>query len=136
MPNALTSVEQQAVFILPSSSELPSGTVSAMLIPHGSVATYSSGSVAINSSGGGLNIPRSESRVLRTTLSSVPVVWQSELSHQYRELGQALNELTELEKDNQWKIDAPVYQVACHVAADLLTHSYPAPNIFTHGPKS
>jgi len=63
-------------------------------------------------------------------------VWQQELDFQYQELGQALSELTELEEDEEWKIDQPVYQVACHVASELMAFSFPAPTIFTHGPKS
>src|SRR5215468_2258756 len=48
-----------------------------------------------------------ESRVFQMTLSSVPVIWESELSQDYRELGQALSELTELQQDDDWHIDPP-----------------------------
>jgi len=112
-----------------------------MLIPDAfgtpNYPTYTSGSTAVGSSSGLPAVAlRSESRLLRKTLSSVPVIWQSELTQQYQELGEALNELTELEDDHQWKIDTPVYQVARYVATELLTHSYPAPEVFTHGTKS
>jgi hypothetical protein len=71
------------------------------------------------------------------TLSSVPVIWESELRQQeYQELGAALGEMTKLEEGDEWKIDPPVYNAACYIAAGLMAHSFPAPNIFNHGTKS
>jgi hypothetical protein len=80
--------------------------------------------------------PETESLILRDTFSSVPIIWESELSQEYQELGEALNEMTELEEGDEWKIDAPVYNIACSVAAELMANSFPAPSIFNHGPKS
>ena len=122
MPNALTSVEQQALFVVPG-SELPNAATRMKVQD-----------AAVSSNMGGT--PRTESRVLRGTLSSVPTIWQSELGKQYRELGEALNELSELQEGDEWKIEAPVYEVACDVASELMTLSYPAPSVFTHGPES
>lgn len=80
---------------------------------------------------------RSESRVLKTCFSSVPVVEQWELSHQYQELGEALSEMTAFEgADDEWRIEPSVYHAASYVAAKLMEDSVPAPHIFTHGPES
>jgi hypothetical protein len=76
-----------------------------------------------------------ESMIL-TTFSSVPIIMESELAQEYEELGEALREMTELEDEDEWKIDAPVYNTACYIAAGLMANSFPAPRIFTHGPKS
>jgi hypothetical protein len=81
-------------------------------------------------------VPRTESHVLRMTFSSVPVIWQSELRQEYQELGQALSEMTELEEGDEWKIDPPVYNIACFIAAELMANSFPAPSVFNHGPES
>jgi hypothetical protein len=80
-------------------------------------------------------VSRPENQVLRMTFSSVPVISRSELSRDYWELGRALAEMTELD-DDEWKIDAAVFQVACRVATVLSEHSFPAPRVFNHGPKS
>src|SRR6266567_7251355 len=65
-------------------------------------------------------VSRPENQIVRMTFSSVPFVSHSAITHEYRELGKALAEMTQLEEDDEWKIDAVVYQVACHVAAELL----------------
>jgi hypothetical protein len=75
-------------------------------------------------------------QILRTTFSSVPVILQSELIQDYQELGEALNQMTELDEQNEWSIDPPVYRTACFIAAGLMVNSFKAPRIFTHGPKS
>ena len=80
--------------------------------------------------------PLPERRIIRETFSSVPVVLQSDLWPQYQELGDALNELTVLDEDDEWKIESDVYRVACYAAAELMEHAYPAPKVFNHGPKS
>jgi hypothetical protein len=81
-------------------------------------------------------MPGTESLILKATFSSVPVIWDWELNQQYQELGEALSEMTELEEGDEWKIDAPVYNAACYVAAGLMANSFPAPRVFNHGPKS
>jgi hypothetical protein len=55
---------------------------------------------------------------------------------EYRELGEALREMTELEQTDEWGIEPPVLAAALNVAAGLMTNCYPAPHVFTHGPKS
>lgn len=77
-----------------------------------------------------------EIRVLRKTFRSVPVLWKEELRQDYKELGNALAEMTEVGEADELKIDNAVYKSACNVAFSLMTHSYAAPTIFTHGPKS
>lgn len=74
--------------------------------------------------------------IMRTTLSSVPSIWDSSLGHEYQELGQALSEMTELQEGDDWKIEPAVYHAATYVAAELMANAYPAPQIFNHGPKS
>ena len=75
-------------------------------------------------------------QVLRKTFSNTPVIWQSELSKQYQDLGEALTEMTELDEESELRIDRPVYDAACFVAAGLMVKEFPAPRIFNHGPKS
>jgi hypothetical protein len=75
-------------------------------------------------------------RIVRTTFSSVPVLWSSELSQGYQELGQALREMTDFDDDGEWQVDPPVYAAARYVAAELMRMSFPPPQIFNHGSKS
>jgi hypothetical protein len=77
-----------------------------------------------------------QSITLKNSISSVPVVWQSELLSDYQELGEALSELKELDEDDEWKIDAPVYDAARSIAFVLMTNSIPAPQILHHGSTS
>jgi hypothetical protein len=70
------------------------------------------------------------------TISTVPVVWESDLLQEYRELGDALAELQQLDDDDEWKIDAPVYDAASNVAFVLMMNSLPAPQILHHGSDS
>lgn len=77
-----------------------------------------------------------ESQITQATFSSVAVLWNFELSQDYQELGDALSEMTEIDEDNEWQIDAPVLSAACFVATELMTESFPAPKVFSHGPKS
>jgi hypothetical protein len=78
----------------------------------------------------------SSTQVLRTTFSSIPVVWQSELAEDYQELGEALGQMTELDEESEWRIDPAVCATACFIATGLMINSYPAPRIFAHGPES
>ncbi len=112
--------------ILDSSSKLPDTSVS----------TYAQ-TVQVKLSATGFMDVMPPETLIMTTFSSVPVIWESELRHQeYQELGAALSEMTKLEEGDEWKIDPPVYNAACYVAAGLLAHSFPAPRIFNHGSKS
>ena len=51
-------------------------------------------------------------------------------------MGEALSELITLEDDDEWKVDASVYNAASHVAVALKASMLPAPRVFTHGPHS
>src|SRR6266850_4034826 len=82
------------------------------------------------------NFTKSQNVILGNTFSSVPVIWRQELESQYQELGRALSDLTELQEDDEWQVDRPVYQVACHIAAELVAVSFPPPSVFTHGSMS
>lgn len=75
-------------------------------------------------------------QVLRQTFSSTPIIWQSELGNRYEDLGQALSQMTELDDQSDWGIERPVYDAACFIAAGLMVNSFPAPRVFSHGPKS
>jgi len=119
-------IQQQTLLVLNSGSEnpTPSGAVRAVN------DTYSAAVVPNTASG----VP--EQLMVRETFSSVPVVWQSQIVREYRELGSALQELTELGQNEDWKVDAPVLGSALNVAANLMANRYPAPQVFTHGPQS
>jgi hypothetical protein len=80
--------------------------------------------------------PGAERQILRQTFSNVPIITQIELSQEYRELGEVLTEMTEFDKGDDWKIEAPVFHAARYVAAVLMDSSYPAPRVFNHGPRS
>jgi hypothetical protein len=131
MLNRATNIYRQAVVILESSSELPNALVPDLSGNAHTMQVFNGVPEFVDTS------PRTESVVLRTTFSSVPIIWQSELRRgEYRELGKALSEMTQFEDGDQWKIDEPVYVAACYVAAELMVNSFPAPRIFNHGPKS
>jgi hypothetical protein len=74
--------------------------------------------------------------ILRENLSSVPAIWDSELSQSYRELGDTLHELTELTEDDVASIEVSVFSAACYVASQLMLNSIPPPRVFNHGSKS
>lgn len=80
----------------------------------------------------------SEGQVLSTVSgTSTGIAGRSELREDYLELGRALSEMVELEEDDEWRIDEPVYTAACRIAAELmLATPYSAPRVFSHGPKS
>ncbi len=77
-----------------------------------------------------------ENLVFGTSFTRVPMIWQSELAEEYQELGYALSTMTELDETDEWKIEQPVYEAASNVAVQLMANAYPAPRVFTHGPKS
>jgi hypothetical protein len=69
--------------------------------------------------------------------ASIADIRRSELSQDYLELGETLNNMFDLDENDEWRIDEPVYATACHIAAELMvTTPYPAPRIFNHGPES
>jgi len=126
MPNYPVKVYRQAMVILDSSSKLPDTSVS----PYAQT-------VQVKLSATGFTDVMPTETLIVTTFSSVPVIWESELRQQeYQELGAALSEMTKFEEGDEWKIDPPVYNAACYVAAGLLAHSFPAPRVFNHGSKS
>ena len=120
MSNSITKVWLQSMVVLTPSPDMSAS----------SLKWASSGSSHMPIS------PAAESHILRTTLRSVPIIWKAELSQDYKELGESLSEMTKLNEGDEWIIDKPVYQFACHIAFELMLYSYPAPQIFTHGPKS
>jgi len=77
-----------------------------------------------------------EIQPLRMSVSSICIIGPSELSQEYQEVGEALSEMVNLDEDNEWRIELPVYAIACHIAGKLKEATYPAPRIFNHGPKS
>ena len=126
MPNYPAKVYRQAMVIIDSSSKPPDV----------SVPPYEQTVQVKLSATGFMDVMPTETLIM-TTFASVPVIWESELrQHEYRELGAALSEMTKLEEGDEWKIDPPVYDAACYVAAGLMAYSFPAPHIFNHGTKS
>lgn len=130
MLNYLGKVYRQALVTLDSSSGAPRVPDD---LPHGygRMMQSSSSTTTVTS-----DIALTESLVVMTTFSTVPILWDWELSDGYRELGEALSEMTELEDEDEWRIEAPVYSAACYVASGLMENLFPPPHIFTHGPKS
>jgi len=126
MPNYPAKVYRQAMVILDSSSKPPDTSVS----PYAQT-------VQVKLSATGFMDAMPTETLVMNTFASVPVIWESELRQQeYQELGAALSEMTKLEEGDEWKIDPPVYNAACYVAAGLMANSFPAPRIFNHGAKS
>lgn len=125
MLNYPDNVYRQPMIILDSSSRLPTGSPYAQTMQ-----------LHLSATGFMDVMPRTETRILQTTFSSVPVISQLELRQEYQELGAALSEMTELEEGDEWKIEPSVYNAACYVAAGLMAHSFPAPRVFNHGAKS
>jgi len=76
-----------------------------------------------------------QSLVVSDSFVSGVGMWQTELSAGYQELGQALVEMGEATEED-WAIDAPVFNVANYIAGALMNSAYPAPKVFSHGPKS
>ena len=127
MLNYTTPIYHQVVVVLDSSSKMPNNAT-ASWAPTVQVQLSATGFID--------SVPQTETVTMRTTFSSVPVVWEAELKQQYRELGNALNEMTQLEEGDEWKIEPSVYNAACYVARWLMDNSFPAPRIFNHGTKS
>ncbi len=80
--------------------------------------------------------PQSKGGIVRSIFSNVPVVEYGKLRSEYRELGEALSEMTELDAQDEWKIEAPVYDAARYVAVQLMANAFPPPQLFNHGAKS
>ncbi len=126
MPSYPAKVYRQAVVILDSSSKRQD-TATSSYAP----------TVQLQHNATAFTDLMTTQTLITTTFSSVPVIWESELRKQeYQELGAALSEMTKLEEGDEWKIDPPVYDAACYVAAGLMASSFPAPRIFNHGTKS
>jgi hypothetical protein len=73
--------------------------------------------------------------VVGSQLVSYPAQLQAQLVSDYADLGAALTDLHESSLDD-WRIDVPVFSLASTVASALFAHSYPAPDLMTHGPES
>ena len=135
MGNLLTKVRLQPLAVV-GGSEFPKLPRPLRQLKSAIGYTYESVNVTVSGVGEGSAAPRPEDQLLRMTFSSVPIVSQSEINQGYQELGEALGEMAQLDEEDDWKIDAPVHQVACQVAAALLAHSFPVPRILSHGSKS
>jgi len=116
MPNWFTNIYTQGIVILRLNSVLPESSP-----PQSSE----------------YQVPQSsEEQIFRMPVLSTGIIAQTGLSQEYLELGEVLNEMVELEEDNEWRIEEPVYTNARRVAAELMAGPYPAPRVFNHGPKS
>jgi hypothetical protein len=126
MLNWLTNIYRQITVILESNSATPKDYQADQQDPRVTQST-SEFTSAIN---------MLEPQTLRAVSSTV-VIGRSELSQQYLELGEALHKMVELDENDEWRIDEPVYVTASRIAAELMAVApYPAPHIFNHGPKS
>lgn len=134
MPGYPSKVYRQTLVVLTSTSD-PSAYCAEPAAAHEEavgvkIRRLQSGSIS-------LAVPQTEVIIFAGPMSStVPVILASELAHDYRELGEALNELRDLDADDEWKIDAPVYHAACFVAAELMANNFSVPRVFAHGPHS
>jgi len=126
MLNLPININRQVIVILESSSVPPEDYQTAQLDQR---VTRSNRGFTV-----AMNIP--ERQTLRVPVTSAGIIGRSELSQDYLELGEALSEMVELEEDDEWRIDKPVYATACRIAAELMAAPYPAPRIFNHGAKS
>lgn len=81
-------------------------------------------------------IPITDDQLVTTIFSNVPVIWRPQLMEEYLDLGQALDELSEITEDSAFPIEPPVYNAARFMANELMAKSVPAPRVFSHGPKS
>ena len=119
-------MHRQAVLVLDSSSEVPRLSTA----PSESSNAATAGQYATS-------VPSfADSWVVQNSFSSVPILWQSQIVEEYRELGIALREMTQLGQVDEWGIEAPVMAAALNVAAGLMANCYPAPHVFTHGRSS
>ena len=64
--------------------------------------------------------PVIEARIVKRVFSSVPIISEAQLREEYSELGEALNDMTELHDEDEWKIEKPVYYAACFIAVELI----------------
>jgi hypothetical protein len=136
MQFVFTNVWLQPIVIIGSGSPMPEAGVPGVPQFDASGNHLYTTRVSGNVSGYMTGFPGSESRTLRMSFSSVPVIWESELGQEYQELGRALEEMIEVDEGDEWNIELPVYDAARYIAAELLISSFPAPRIFSHGPKS
>lgn len=119
------------IYVQPLLVDSESGSVPANLDDAGNYAT-----VSYLDSGTSQRFAFAPDQIVQRTFSNVPVVFPSELVSEYRELGQALCELSEISEVDEWGIEPPVYAAAKFVAAALMVNLYPAPRVFNHGPQS
>jgi len=118
MPNWFTNIYRQGIVILGASSVPPE--------PERQVPQSSE-----------YQVPQSsQEQILRIPVLSTAIIGQTGLSQEYLELGEALSEMVELNENDEWRIEEPVYTIARRIAAELMAAPYPAPRIFNHGPKS
>jgi hypothetical protein len=73
---------------------------------------------------------------MKNLFSSIPVISHHELKDEYRDLGNALSEMTQLGENEEWQIERPVFEAARYVAGELRGHGIPSPRLLSHGNKS
>jgi hypothetical protein len=117
---------------LPSASE----TVAA----NGTLVIMGVGSVSSNFVIAGTNSSAGASNSITWTATSVAMTTSSSTrdlsAASYRELNQALTQMHNLDDNDDWKIQTPVYNASIRVAAILMENNIPKPGVLTHGPKS
>lgn len=74
--------------------------------------------------------------VISKAMSHVPVLTPQQLRAEYADVGKALSELKSIEAGDEWQIDEDVFDVATKLGANLLLRGWPAPHVYSHGPKS
>jgi len=135
MSNQIDAVYYQPLIV----TSAPESYADLILNPQDESASYQARQIGPSSSGFSI-IPTQtlgeNDFAVKTIFSDTPAISSADLTNEYQELGTALNEMTELDDQDDWKIDAPVYDAACYVASELKKLSFPAPKIFTHGPQS
>jgi hypothetical protein len=94
----------------------PAGSLSAYSIPKPDVYTISI----------------SETLLTNAIVSNSSII----ATHNYRELSAALVEMVSADSDDEWRIDAAVYNASSQIATWLMANSYPVPRVFNHGPRS
>lgn len=129
----LPSLYAQSIAVLSANSE-PAVAFPPNVIQLNEAQNYAYARMPLSTS---TDLPLTTQNVaFKETISSVPVVSASELLNEYQELGEALTQMSELDPEDEWKIEAPVYEAARNVAYFLMINLYPAPQIMHHGSKS
>jgi|ERR1700733_3025236 len=98
------------------------------------LGNYQSTTHVESASGSNLSLTL-ESQVFRT-FASIPVISQTQLAAEYKDLGDALAQMQEINVGEDWSVEQPVYEAASYVATILRARAFPVPKVFNHGPAS